>query len=136
MVEVESRKRGPEGDAMRRRDFIKGIGGAAAGWPFAARAQQREKMRRLGFLWSAFAADDPEGQARGSAFVQGLQEFGWSVGRNLHIDNRWGLNQPERLRRGADELVMLGPDVLFGAGTVATAALQQATRTLPIVFAN
>jgi len=124
------------GAAMRRRDFMKIIGGAAAGWPLAADAQQRERMRRIGFLWSAFTAEDPEGQARGNAFVQGLQESGWSVGRNLRIDNRWGLNQTDRLRRGAEELVTLGPDLLFGAGTPATAALQQATRALPIVFAN
>src|SRR5215468_3999414 len=120
---------------MRRREFITLLG-AAAGWPLAANAQEREKVRRLGFLWSAFAPDDPEGQARGNAFVQGLQESGWSVGRNLLIDNRWALNQTEQLRRGAEELVMLAPDVLFGAGTAATGALQQATRALPIVFAN
>ena len=121
---------------MRRREFITLLGGTAAGWPLVAHAQQRERMRRIGFLWSAFAADDPEGQARGSAFVQGLQESGWSVGRNLRIDNRWGLNQTDQLRRGAEELVMLAPDVLFGAGTAAAGALQQATRALPIVFAN
>jgi putative ABC transport system substrate-binding protein len=88
---------------MKRRTFIAGLGSAAA-WPAVARAQQRERTRRLGFLWSAFAADDPEGQARGNAFVQGLQESGWSVGRNLRIDNRWGLNQTDRLRRGAEDL--------------------------------
>jgi len=120
---------------MRRREFITLLGGASV-WPLVAHAQQRERMRRIGFLWSAFAADDPEGQARGSAFVQGLQESGWSVGRNLRIDNRWGLNQTDQLRRGAEELVMLAPDVLFGAGTAAAGALQQATRALPIVFAN
>jgi putative ABC transport system substrate-binding protein len=120
---------------VRRRAVITLLGGAAA-WPLAARAQRRERMRHLGFLWSAFAPDDPEGQARGNAFVQGLQESGWSVGRNLRIDNRWGLNQTDRLRKGAEELVMLAPDVLFGAGTAASGALRQATRALPIVFAN
>src|SRR5215510_6116851 len=121
---------------MRRRDFIKIIGGAAAGWPLAARAQQRERMRRIGFLLSALAADDPEGQARVTAFVQGLQQLGWTDGRNVRIDIRWGLGDADRLRRSASELVALGPDVLLAGGTPAVAALQQATRMVPIVFAN
>src|SRR5262245_10944183 len=122
--------------AMRRRNFITLLGGVAATWPLAARAQQRERMRRIGFLWSTLSADDALGQAIGNAFVQGLQEAGWSVGRNVQIDYRWGLNDVERLRRSAEQLVALAPDVLFAAGPSAVATLQGATRTLPILFAN
>jgi putative tryptophan/tyrosine transport system substrate-binding protein len=120
---------------MNRREFIGGLGSATA-WPLAARAQQRERVRRIGFLWSNFAPDDPEGQARGNAFVQGLQELGWSVGRNLRIDYRWGLGDPERLRRAAYELVTLAPDALFAAGAPAVGPLLGATSNLPIVFTN
>jgi putative ABC transport system substrate-binding protein len=101
-----------------------------------AHAQQRQSIRRVGFLFSTFAADDPDGQDRSNAFVQGLQELGWSVGRNLRIDYRWGLADADRLRTGAQELVALAPDALFAAGGPAVASLQQATRSLPIVFAN
>src|SRR5262245_38965804 len=121
---------------MRRRKFITLLGGAVALAPFAARAQQRERMRRIGFLWSTLSADDALGQAIGNAFVQGLQEAGWSVGRNVQIDYRWGLNDVDRLRRSAEQLVALAPDVLFAAGNSAVAVLQSATRTLPIVVAN
>jgi putative tryptophan/tyrosine transport system substrate-binding protein len=121
---------------MNRREFIAALGSAAMAWPFAARAQQRERMRRIGFILSALPADDPEGQARITAFVQGLQQLGWTDGRNLRIDFRWGLGDAERLRRYSVELVALAPDVLFAGGSLALAALQQATRTLPIVFAN
>jgi putative tryptophan/tyrosine transport system substrate-binding protein len=120
---------------MNRREFITFLGSAAT-WPLAARAQQHERMRRIGFILSALPADDPEGQARITAFVQGLQQLGWTDGRNLRIDFRWGLGDAERLRRYSVELVALGPDVLFAGGTPALAALQQATRTLPIIFAN
>jgi putative ABC transport system substrate-binding protein len=119
-----------------RRDFITLLGGAAAAWPLGAAAQPRERIRRVGFLWSAFAADDPRGQAVGDAFVQGLQERGWSVGRNLRIDHRRGLGNAEQLRKGAEELIALAPDVLFAGGDTALAALQGATRTVPIVFSN
>src|SRR5215468_9339136 len=119
---------------LRRREFVTLLGGAAA-WPLAARAQQGEQMRRIGVL-TPFAADDPEGQARITAFVQGLQQLGWTDGRNLRIDIRWGLGDAERLRRYSVELVALAPDVLLAGGTGALAALQQATSTLPIVFAN
>jgi putative ABC transport system substrate-binding protein len=120
---------------MNRRAFIAGIGSAAA-WPVVARAQQPTRMRRVGVLASALAADDPEWQARGTAFVQGLQELGWTAGRNVRIDYRWALSDADRLRRYAAELVALAPDVILAGGTPAVMALQQATRTLPIVFAN
>jgi putative tryptophan/tyrosine transport system substrate-binding protein len=120
---------------MRRREFIAGLGSAAA-WPVTARAQQRDRMRRIGLLVSALPADDPEWQARGTAFVQGLQELGWTDGRNARVDFRFGLGDAERLRKLAMELVGLAPDVLVAGGTPALPALQQATRTLPIVFAN
>jgi putative ABC transport system substrate-binding protein len=120
---------------MNRRDFISLLGGAAA-WPLPAWAQPRERIRRVGFLWSAYAADDPTGQGIGDAFVQGLQERGWSVGRNLRIDHRRGLSNAERLRKEAEELVVLAPDVLLAGGGPALAALRQATSTVPIVFAN
>jgi putative ABC transport system substrate-binding protein len=120
---------------MKRREVIAALGGAAA-WPLAARGQQRNRIGRIGFLWSGFAADDPEGQVRGNAFVQGLQELGWSVGRNVRIDYRWGLGDAARLRKGADELVAMQPDVLFAAAGPAVAALQEATQSLPIVFTN
>jgi putative ABC transport system substrate-binding protein len=120
---------------MKRRDFIALLGGATT-WPVVARAQQREHMRRIGFILSTLPADDPEGQARITAFVQGLQQLGWTDGRNLRIDFRWGLGDAELLRRYSVELIALAPDVLLAGGTSALAALQQATRTLPIVFAN
>jgi putative tryptophan/tyrosine transport system substrate-binding protein len=121
---------------MRRREFITLLGGAAATWPIAARSQQRVQMRRIGVLVSGLAADDPEWRARGTAFVQGLQERGWTDGRNVRIDTRFGLADTERLRRSAAELVALAPDVILAGGTTAVGVLQQATRTLPIVFAN
>jgi putative tryptophan/tyrosine transport system substrate-binding protein len=120
---------------MQRRQFIAGLGGAAA-WPLAVRAQQRERVRRIGFLYSNLTPDDPEGQARSNAFVQGLQELGWSVGRNLRIDYRWGVGDPDRLRKAAHELATLAPDALFAAGAQAVGALREATSSLPIVFAN
>jgi putative ABC transport system substrate-binding protein len=121
---------------MRRRDFMKIVGGATVGWPLAARAQPRERMRRIGFIFSSLAPDDPEGQARLTAFVQKLQELGWTDGRNMRIDYRWGLGNADRLRRSAAELVALAPDAILAGGNPALVALQEATRTLPIVFAN
>jgi putative ABC transport system substrate-binding protein len=124
---------------MRRRDFITLLGSAAAApslWPLTARAQQRERMRRVGFMLTALPADDPEGQARITAFAQGLERLGWSDGRNLRIDYRWGLGDADRERRYAAELVARGPDVLLAGGNGALSALLQATHTLPIVFAN
>jgi putative tryptophan/tyrosine transport system substrate-binding protein len=120
---------------MRRREFITLFGGAAA-WPIAARGQQRERMRRIGVLVSVFAADDPAWQARGNAFVQALQERGWSDGRNVRIAYRWGLGDPERLRKYAAELVALAPDVILAAGSPAVAPLLEPNVSVPIVFAN
>ena len=120
---------------MKRRAFISLLSGAAA-WPIVARAQQHERMRRIGVLVSGLAADDPEWQARGTAFVQGLQELGWTDGRNVRVEYRFGLGDPDRLRKFAAELVALAPDVVLAGGGVAVPALQRATRTLPIVFAN
>src|SRR5262245_27204664 len=121
---------------MRRRQFITLVGGAAAAWPLAARAQQRERMRRIGVLASNLAADDPEWQVRSNTFVQGLQERGWFDGRNVRIEYRWGLGDSDRLRKYAAELVALAPDVILAAGPIGAASLQQLNRSVPIVFAN
>src|SRR5262249_20641199 len=117
-----------------RRDFITLLGGAAASWPLAARAQQPERVRRIGVLMNR-AADNPEGQDRLAAFHQGLQELGWSVGRNVRIDTRWGEDDANRTRKYAAELVALAPDIVLASGTLSVAALQDISRTLPIVFA-
>ena len=119
---------------MRRREFITLLGGAAA-WPLVARAQQADRVRRIGALMTQ-AADDPEGQARLLALAQGLQESGWAIGSNVRIDTRWGEGDAERYRRYAAELVALAPDVILVNGPAALAQLQQATRSLPIVFTN
>jgi putative ABC transport system substrate-binding protein len=124
---------------MRRREFILLLSGGAAWssllWPLAAHAQQRGSMRRIGFL-IGLGADDAEGQARLAAFLQGLAELGWTVGRNLEMDYRAAGRDPDRYRNYAKELVALRPDLVVAGGAPALAALQQATRTLPIVFAN
>jgi putative ABC transport system substrate-binding protein len=120
---------------MNRREFITVLGGAAAAWPLAARAQQREGVRRIGVLMNR-AADDSDGQARLAAFQQGLQELGWNDGRNVRIDTRWGAEDVDLERRYAAELVALAPDVILASGTLSVAALQRITRTLPIVFAG
>ena len=116
---------------MKRREFIAGLGSAAA-WPMVARAQS-ERVRRIGVLMNV-AADDPDGQARLTGFLQGLQEFGWTAGRNVRIEYRWAPGEADR-RRYAAELVALAPDVIMASTTVSVAALQQATTTVPIVFA-
>jgi putative ABC transport system substrate-binding protein len=120
---------------MRRREFITLLGSTAAAWPVVVRAQQPERMRRIGVLMN-FTADDPISQDRLTAFVQGLQESGWTVGRNLQIDYRWGAGNVERYRTFAAELVALKPDILVTAGAPAVEALQRATRTVPIVFTS
>ena len=119
---------------MRRRDFISLLGGAVTFWPLAARAQS-ERMRRIGVLVN-IAADDPMGQARVAAFVQGLQAAGWSDGRNVRIDTRWAAADPGNFRKYAAELIALGPDVVLASTTAAVAQLQQASRTVPIVFVS
>jgi ABC-type uncharacterized transport system substrate-binding protein len=119
---------------MRRREFITLLGGATT-WPLAARAQQPERMRRIGVL-DTLAADDPEASVRHGAFMQGLQEMGWAIGRNLRIDTRWAAGDTRRIRSLAAEMVGLGPDVIFTAGFSTIRPLLDATRTLPIVFAN
>jgi putative ABC transport system substrate-binding protein len=118
---------------MRRRTFITLLGGAAAAWPLTTRAQQSERMRRIGVLMT-LAADDPEGQVRLSAFVQGLQQLGWTDGRNVAIDTRWGAGDANLYRRYATELVALVPDVVLASTSLAVGRLQEATRTVPIVF--
>jgi putative ABC transport system substrate-binding protein len=120
---------------MNRRRFITLLGGAAVAWPLAARAQQGERMRRIGVLY-AVTEDNLEGQARRAAFVQALQKLGWTDGLNVRIDYRWGATDAERGLRYAAELVALAPDVILTAGEQAVAALQRTTRTVPIVFAQ
>jgi len=117
---------------MRRREFITVLGGAAVAWPLAARAQQPERMRRVGVLMN-LPADDAEGQARVAVFTQALKQLGWIDGGNLRIDTRWAT--ADDIRRHAAELAALAPDVLVaGTGTATVAPLLQATRTVPIVF--
>src|SRR5262245_10809149 len=118
---------------MRRRQFIAVLGSAAAAWPLAARAQQPERMRRVGVLLPA-VSDDREFQARLGAFLRGLQQLGWIDGRNVRIDMRWGADDGE-LRRHSEELVALGPDVLMALTSAAVPPLRRVTRTVPIVFA-
>jgi putative tryptophan/tyrosine transport system substrate-binding protein len=118
---------------MRRRDFISLLGSAAA-WPLAARAQQAERVRRIGVL-TPFAADDAEGHARLTAFAQGLQQLGWTVGQNIRIDYRWGDDKADTMRKYAAELVALAPEVILANSSPAVSSLLQATRTIPIVFA-
>jgi ABC-type uncharacterized transport system substrate-binding protein len=118
---------------MRRREFIGLLGGAAA-WPLAARAQQSERMRRIGVLMNR-TATDPEGRARLAAFQQGLQQLGWSDGRNIQIDIRWGEDNIDLERKFAAELVALAPDVILASGTVSVTALQPISGTVPVVFA-
>src|SRR5215813_10511057 len=126
----------PEGHMasyIRRRKFLATLGSAAAVWPLAARAQQADRMRRIGVLMSG-SADDPAALAQISAFAQGLQERGWSVGVNVRIDYRWGAGNVDRFRKYAAELVALAPDVILATAGSIVAALQQASRTVPIVF--
>jgi putative tryptophan/tyrosine transport system substrate-binding protein len=117
---------------MRRREFIAALGGVAASWPLAVRAQQSDRVRRIGVLMT-LAADDPEAQPRNAAFLQALGELGWTVGRNLQIDYRWS-GAADQIRSAAAELAALAPDVILVSSSPALAAMQQATRTVPIVF--
>ena len=118
---------------MRRREFMTLLGGAAAAWPLAAHAQQSERMRLIGVLLPA-TADDPDFQARVGAFLQGLQQSGWSIGRNVRIDTRWATANAAEIRRHAAELTADAPDVILAHGASAVGPLLQATRTVPVVF--
>jgi len=118
---------------MRRREFITLIGGATAGWPLAARAQQGERMRRIGVLQTT---DDAETRAGTATFLDGLQQLGWSEGRNVRIDTRRAQGDVDRIRRYAAELIALAPDVILAGGTSNVGQLLRATRTVPIVFVN
>jgi putative ABC transport system substrate-binding protein len=118
-----------------RRVFIAGLGSAAAGWPLAARAQQGDRVRRIGVL-IAGDENDPRADPRISGFTQALADLGWTEGRNVRMDLRWYGSDTNRIRALAQELVGLQPDMILTGGTRATAALQQETRTIPIVFMN
>src|SRR5215510_5141755 len=115
-----------------RRKFLATLGGAAAAWPLASRAQQRGRVRRIGALM-ALAADDPDAPVRVAAFAQGLQELGWTMGENVRIDYRWAPSEADRIRYAA-ELVALMPDVILATSGATVGALQHASRTVPIVF--
>src|SRR5262245_42170355 len=117
-----------------RREFITLLGGATAAWPIAARAQQPERVRRIGMLLPTIMNDDAF--HRIGAFLQGLQEAGWSIGRNVRIDTRWGANNPTEIRRHATELAALAPDVVVAFAASTVGAMLQATSSVPIVFAG
>src|SRR5262245_24813964 len=119
---------------MHRRSFLTLVGASAA-WPLAARAQQRERMRRIGVLHSS-AADDPESLAEIAAMAQGLQEAGWVIDRNIQIEYRWAGGEDRRIPGHVAELVALAPDLILATGSINVAPLQQATRTIPIIFVN
>jgi putative ABC transport system substrate-binding protein len=118
---------------MKRREFLAALGGAAVAWPLAARAQQGERVRRVGVLTGG-AADDRVAQAFIAAFLQGLQQLGWTDGRNVHIDTRWAAGSTAEMRKYAGELATLAPDVILAVGSSCLDPLLQATRTVPIVF--
>jgi putative ABC transport system substrate-binding protein len=119
---------------VKRREFITLLSGATAAWPLAARAQQPERMRRIGVLMNR-APQNPEGQDRLAAFHQGLQELGWGIGRNVRIETRWSEDIADESVKQAAGLVALAPDIVLASGTLAVTALQRISRTLPIVFA-
>ena len=121
-------------DRLRRREFITLLGGAAAVWPILARAQQAERMRRIGVLMNTTAS--PEQQTNFTAFQQALQQLGWTDGRNVRIDIRWAEGDPRKIRKHAGELVALAPDVIVATGNAGMTPLLQATRAIPIVFNN
>jgi putative ABC transport system substrate-binding protein len=120
---------------MRRREFLGFLGGAATTWPLVARAQQSERVRRVGVL-SGLGENDPQGRARIGAFQEELQKLGWTVGRNLELDVRWAGASAEHLQTMPVELVKLAPDVILASATVSLAALQRVTSSIPIVFAQ
>src|SRR5437870_3544900 len=118
---------------MRRREFIKLVCGSAAAWPLAARAQQGERMRRVAVLMNV---DNAEQRASHETFLKMLQQLGWIDGRNVRIDTRWAKGQASEIRKHASDLIALAPDVIVATGTASMSPLLQATRTVPIVFAN
>jgi len=118
---------------MKRREFITLLGGAAAAWPLEAKAQQSKHMRRVAALMP-YTANDPQAQNRNAAFLQGLQQLGWTIGQNVQIDYRWSEGKEDDTRKYAAELVALAPDVIFTSGSAAIGPLRRATRTVPIVF--
>jgi putative ABC transport system substrate-binding protein len=118
---------------MRRRAFITLLGGVAAAWPLAARAQQRDRTRRIGVLMPA-SADDAESQTRVGAFLQGLQQLGWTIGRNVRVDTHWATSDAASIRKHAAELAALAPDAILAFGASTVGPLLQETRTVPIVF--
>ena len=120
---------------MKRRQFITLLGGAAVAWPLAARAQQAERVRRIGVLVGT-AADDPQAPSRIAALAQGLSELGWTAGRNLRIDYRFGGGSVDELRKQAAELAALAPDVIMANGSSAVTAALAAGRNVPIVFTS
>jgi putative ABC transport system substrate-binding protein len=118
---------------MRRRDFITLVGGVAVAWPLPAHAQQPERMRQIGVLM-LYPENDPQGQLRATAFQEGLQKLGWVVGRNVQIDFRWGFGDADWMRSAAAQLLRLAPDVILANGTPAAKTMQQASRTVPVIF--
>jgi putative ABC transport system substrate-binding protein len=120
---------------MRRREFMTLIGGAAAGWPLAARAQQADRIARIGVMIS-LAESDPEAQANAVALREGLQRLGWTEGRNIRTDYRWGVDDPGRARAAARDLLALSPDVIMPATTQMLAAVKEAPGSVPVVFVN
>jgi len=123
----------PSGDAMRRREFIRFVSGAAAAWPFRVRAQQGDRIRRIGVL-TGTRAEDLDNKARLAAFEQALQQLGWTPGRNVRIDYRFAGGDAATSRKQAEELVALAPDVILSTGSFSTGSLLQATHTVPVVF--
>src|SRR5215831_7827616 len=119
---------------MRRRDLIKGIAGSAAVWPLGVRAQQSDRMRRIGVLM-AFSENDHEAQSWAAGFREELGKLGWNAGRNVQIDTHWATADVESLQRSAMQLVELQPDLILTGSAPATAAMRQQTKTIPIVFA-
>src|SRR5215467_11457556 len=122
----------PRGAGMRRRDFIR-LAGVAAGWPLTARAQQRERMRLVAVLMSV---DNPEARTEHAAFVQSLKQLGWVDGQNVRIETRWADGTASVIRKNAADLLALAPDAVVASGNNSMGALLQATRTVPIVFAQ
>ena len=120
-------------DQLKRREFVALLGGAAAAWSSTALAQQAERMRRIGVLM-LYPENDPSGQLRATAFRQGLQKLGWVVGRNVQIDFQWGLGDADWIRSAAAQLLRLSPDVILANGTPAAKTMQQASRTVSVIF--